>query len=230
MRWVGYLVLIATELAVYNQFSRLRGPSDAFYGYFIVMAVMTFIAIFFHEMGHAIAVWRSGGTVHSINVSFIRYNVAKRRLETAPRSKSSEVGGYVAYAFETRLGTPRKEIQIAAAGPAANVLTGIAALLLVLYLTPPIVERQDTEAVVHLADSDDMKSGVPMALPPQAEVDKILDQMKNREVSLSFEVLLTAFATLSFGLALANLVPFRGSDGAAIIRNWRKPKPKFGMR
>lgn len=229
MRWLGYLVLIVTELAVYDQFSQLGGPSGAAYGYFILLALLTFVAIFFHEMGHALAIWHGGGTVFSINVGFLRYNVAKRRFEPPRGLKSGEVGGYVAYAFEKRLGTPRKEIVIASAGPAANLLTGLVAMLLALAVVPSIVPAVE---VVATTTPDDMQAirSHPVGLPSDDAMKKNLERTRARESALYWSIMLNAFGVLSLGLAIANLMPFKGSDGAAILRNWRKPKPKFGMR
>lgn len=230
MKWLGYLVLVLTELAVYNQLSALGNPSGAIYGYLVLLLIMTFVAIFFHEMGHALTVWHVGGTVHSIVVSFVRYNVARKRLEPAPRSRSREVGGYVSYAFERRLGTPRKEMIIAAAGPVANLMTALAAFLLVLALNPAHTDRASAPLEIVMPLDNSAATRPPAVLPDDQDVRAAFEQVRQQENAEFWQTMLKAFATLSVGLALANLVPFQGSDGAAILRNWRKPKQHFGMR
>lgn len=228
MRWLAYLVLIIAQFAIFDHLSKLDGPFGA---NLFLMGLMTVVAIFFHEIGHAIAAWRTGATVHSIVVSFVRYDVARRRFDPAPASKAREVGGYVSYSFEERVGTMRKENYIAAAGPFANAFTAILALLMasaIVTATPPPLDSVEVMPTGP-ADLERMRAK-PVGLPSEAAIQKAMgnaDAQKRREF---WKTTLQAFAILSFGLALTNLVPFQGSDGETILRNLRNSRSRTRRR
>ena len=84
-------------------------------GYLLVVAV--------HECGHALAALLTGNRVHELRVGDtddVTVNAGAFRLRLGRLRGVGDLGGYVIY--DGRSATPRHNLAIALAGPAANVL------------------------------------------------------------------------------------------------------------
>ncbi|WP_448664545.1 site-2 protease family protein [Sphingomonas sp. CJ20] len=197
MKMLATALFLVCMIAVHGSLARhFHGDSGAVVRVLIVL-VLSFIVTLVHELGHAAAVLAVRGHVTSIVVLPFAYRVGSGKLELARRMKNREVGGYVAFRIDA-INARRKHAIVAAAGPAANVVLALA-LGVVIAALP--------------------ESGIPAShdgVLPSAEVLRAwaADTAWRR----ALEPLLAAMAALSAGVALTNLVPFRGSDGHAILR------------
>jgi Zn-dependent protease len=152
---------------------------------------------------HAAAAHALGGEVRSIVVLPFQLRFRPRRLTWAGRGGRGDVGGYVTYRLD-RIDARRKHALIAAAGPSANLALALLAILGVAmapHLFPVAVPLQ--------------RGGY---LPTD---DAVRAFVLNRSYGKLAELIGTAFAVLSAGVGIANIIPFEGSDGAHILRLWR---------
>lgn len=131
---------------------------------------LIFFVTLIHELGHAAAVVRVGGTLKAVMVFPLQFDLKARRLGFARLNHRGDVGGYVSYSID-RIDARRKHVIVAVAGPVANML-GATIGILVAQATP--FETLSAMAI--------------------------------------------GFVLLSLGAAFANLIPFAGSDGAAVWR------------
>ena len=193
---------------------------------FVAIAGLQFVIICIHEAGHAWAAWRSGAKVQAICVVPFVWEASRRSVRFAPELPARDIGGYVSYIFESG-GSTRKDMAIAAAGPLANlasaaVVAGMAALLSVAALSGKA--PADVPAPVVVAGTPPPAQGPAIRLPSQAELDTIFARERARRRSEALadwgEALSELFIALSVLLGLLNLVPHRGSDGAAILSGW----------
>jgi hypothetical protein len=197
---------------------------------FAAIAALQFVIVLIHEAGHAWAAWRCGARVWSICVVPFVWDTSRRALRFEPELPARDIGGYVGYTFEAG-GTTRKDMAIAAAGPLANlvsavIVAGLAALLSASAL--PSGEPSDPgPSPISAIDPDAPPPTTRPAirLPSEAEIDAMLeaDRARRRSAALADwgEALSELFIALSVILGLLNLVPHRGSDGAAILAGWR---------
>lgn len=174
MRLLATALFLLTGLAVVGVLAEHFRGDGGFIARIGISALLSFLVVLVHELGHAAAVVRLGGRVSRIVVVPFEYQVQRRRLGMSKTSRGHEVGGYVAYTLDTIMAR-RKHKLIAAAGPAANILLAI---------------------VAGIASGFAGTETLPGTLA-------------------------AALAVLSFGVALANLVPFKGSDGSVLFR--RRP-------
>lgn len=142
---------------------------DSLVRYALAVALM-FLVTLVHELGHAAAVVRVGGTIKSIMVFPLQWRVGRRRLGFAKLSGQGDVGGFVSYSLN-RINPRRKHMIVASAGPTANLAAAAVAVMVA-----------------------------------QADIFGAVSAM------------VVAFALLSLGTAVANLLPFAGSDGSIIAR------------
>jgi len=93
---------------------------------FVILGPMLVILV--HELGHAFTAQHLGMAVHAIAVGPFKVNFKPRRLGWSDQILGRDVGGSVVY-DETlgRFLSRRTHALIAAAGPAANLVTGAAA-------------------------------------------------------------------------------------------------------
>ncbi len=168
--------------------------------------VLNFVAILIHELGHAIAYWRIGGTVSVIAVLFLRYDVARRRFTRSRMAPGGDVGGYVAGRYPGNNPTVRQVLLVAGGGPAANLLTGAAAGIAAWLWTEPAIERFFPVAP---------DQGSTMAEVRLDQVDAYMNALWWYDLN---HTALALFAILSIGFALLNLLPYGGSDGQKIFQ------------
>jgi membrane-associated protease RseP (regulator of RpoE activity) len=191
------------------------------------LAVLNFVAILLHELGHAWGFRHVGGRVHKVVVLFLAYDVAKRRFARSRLSAGGDVGGYVAGSFRPEGPTIRDQIIVSGAGPAANLVTGALAALAAVLIGPAVPPwlgmgaSGPAEAVAPLPEGGLPPSPIAM-LPSEAEVTAVLAQFDAATRAFEWHqmgyAVLVLFATLSIGLALLNLLPYGGSDGQKIAR------------
>lgn len=174
MRALAILIFFFTAFGVMGVLSEhFRGDAGLVMR-FVVDALLCFVAVLVHELGHAAAAHRLGADIRAIVVLPFEFNTRQRRLRLRWRAGMGDLGGYVAYALD-RIDARRKHMMIAAAGPIANLLLALLA-------------------------------GTVAALIGGATLPGAL---------------LGALAFLSAGMGIANLVPFRGSDGHHILEGLR---------
>jgi len=140
----------------------------------VVDALLCFVAVLVHELGHAAAAYRLGADIRAIVVLPFAFNTKRRELRLRWRAGTGDLGGYVSYTLD-RIDARRKHMMIAAAGPIANLLLALLA-------------------------------GTGAALTGSEPLGGAL---------------LGALAFLSAGMGIANLVPFKGSDGHHILQGFR---------
>ena len=153
----------------------------------------------------------------------------KRKFAFMRYVPSGDIGGYVSYAFTRDFGTRRDEIAIAAAGPAANLLTA-ALLLLAIHAWPAgsVSAWSDGETVVVAAveGQPPVSERPTRILPSQEEIDALVREAKARKQQEDRSALIAALLNLLIVVSIVsgvlNLLPYKGSDGAIILDNWRR--------
>ena len=175
LRPLAWVVLAITSIAAQGalaQSSWRLGVGGAW----LAILLIGFVAVLIHELGHAVTANAVGGRVGRIVVFPIEFAVTSRKLRLVRHWGRGDLGGYVTYTLD-RIEARRRHAIVAIAGPAANIVTGVAA-------------------------GSSFAIAAPGILPPGAAVA-------------------TAFAILSVGMGLANLIPFDGSDGMRLLRYFR---------
>jgi Zn-dependent protease len=190
VRIVATILYVIINIAVIGALSELRlgGNYVARLG---MVLLLTFCATLVHELGHALAVRATGGQIKVIVVVPFRLQLKPRRFKLAPPTGAGDIGGYVRYTLD-RINARSKHGLIAAAGPAANILLALLAGLAALWLAAPPELRPETPGLPH---------------------GSVASWLLRRQLS----DLSGALATLSAGMALLNLIPFKGSDGDHIL-------------
>lgn len=201
MRWVAWIVTFVAYLATSTALNEI-GWAKAWLVRYGLAIILMFFVVLVHELGHAAAVLRVGGTIKSIMVFPLHFDVKARRLGFASLNTRGDVGGYVSYAID-RIATRRKYVIVAAAGPLANVAGAALAIL--------IAQQSHGLAAAQTHPSDG-------TLPSEAEFMLWLESARWAMWIGWCSALATGFALLSLGMAVANLLPFAGSDGTAILR------------
>ncbi len=174
MRVLAMLIFLVTAFGVVGVLADYFPGDAGLIPRLAIDAVLAFVAVLVHELGHAAAAWRLGADVRSIVVLPFELRLHPRKLRTKWKAGKGDLGGYVTYTLD-RIDARRKHLMISAAGPGANLL---------LALVGGLAARQ-------------------LGL-----------------TSLS-GTLFGALAMLSAGMGLANLVPFKGSDGQHILQGFR---------
>lgn len=220
MRMIARIVFIITNLAAVGAIAEALGRG---FGSVVLAMILTvplsILAISSHELGHAWMVRRLGGRLESLTVLGVDF-VGTWQPSSSRPSTGHEIGGHVTYAFDG--GETRHEhALIAVAGPAANFLLALAAALLAALIAFWAFEAVPPTIVT--TDFQPSAGGAELGLPSDAELQELVRQHRRRPTGLGaneFSVasrFLGALAVLSAGVGLANLVPFKGSDGAAIF-------------
>ena len=174
MRALAILIFLVTGFGAFGVLSDyFRGDAGLILR-LAVDALLAFVAVLVHELGHAAAAWRLGADIRAIVVLPFELRLRPRQLRTKWKAGENDLGGYVTYTLD-RIDARRKHLMIAAAGPGANLLLALVAGL---------------------------AAGQLGLMSPAG-------------------TLLGALAMLSGGMGLANLIPFKGSDGQHILQGFR---------
>jgi hypothetical protein len=214
MRHIATLLFLIVNFAVFAGLSEIRSPAGWLL-YIPLTFLLSFVVILVHELGHALAAHRHGRRIERLVALPFELRFRPWRLGIAEYAGGRDLGGEVVYAVdwpETR----REHALIAAAGPAANFLLALIAVLLATWIVANAApELNPLPALVPDAAG---VSVVPNALlPSDAEVVRVFGYRDRLTTATLVALLLKALALLSAGTGLANLIPYRGSDGDAIV-------------
>jgi hypothetical protein len=112
-----------------------------YFGLIFVAPLFSLLAIFVHELGHAIAAWSTGWKVIRIVVAGIAYE-PRRRKWTMPKrpATAGDIGGWVEASEPLRGATRASETIYILGGPVANFLVGILCLVVILAPLPQLVD------------------------------------------------------------------------------------------
>lgn len=221
MRVLAYLVVGLANIVAFAAVHQLGGVKSPII-IFLSLLPLNLVVTLVHELGHAWMAKRRGAQVERIAVLPFQYDAAARKFGFASRNPDSEIGGYILYAFEDFDEMRRDAALIAGAGPAVNLLLAIVILLLVLaWPAPPgpfaASGAAPVEVVVAIPDDRVAIRPMPQVPPDDTTRARVFAEHDAYRVSearyLVGRGLAIALALLSLGAALANLVPFRGSDG-----------------
>ena len=214
MRHVATLLFLLTTIAVYGLLGQLKWRDGPFL-YFFLTGALAFLVILVHELGHALAAKAYGRPILRFVVMPFELRFRPLRFRLAHRDRiDGDIGGFVQYGG--RVEARRECVLISFAGPAANFLLAGAALLLAGWLAM----RPDTSHLPSIAPvAGQSQSGAPGGmLPSDAEVARALAKGPFYFGHKPFGAILSeALAALSIGTGIANLIPFRGSDGDSIF-------------
>jgi hypothetical protein len=185
----------------------------------LIAIAATYFLILIHELGHAAAVISLKGRVLMFAVGPIAAQFGPFKLGFAPSLDRDrrEVGGFVLATFDGRE-TTRMELIVAAAGPVANLLFAAVLGLLLTVLAPATVPPARFPAIA-VQENAPVNAPVRVALPSDAEVVRVLrDERAERQYRHLWSPLIIALIILSLAAGVANLTPYRGSDGDEIRR------------
>jgi len=204
----------------------LRGYAHSVAAFLIISALIP-VAIAVHELGHAWAVRRLGGKVVSFTI--LGVELIKSAPPPDPRFSGREIGGHVGYVFEG--GETRHEAaRIAAAGPGANlVLALLAGLLAILIASSPPGQKAAPISTTTIVAGEPAQRPAAIDGPRLRSDEEVRQRLKENPLPGSrwgrnmLAMILAALGILSLGMGLANLIPFRGSDGAALLHALRSP-------
>ncbi|MDB5712024.1 MAG: hypothetical protein JWL96_4094 [Sphingomonas bacterium] len=216
LRIVALMLMLLTSIGVYGTLDALHARGGTLTSIVIVLT-LGFVAILFHELAHAAAAHLAGARVHAIIAFPFRLRFRPRRIELIKRGAHhrGDLGGYVSYSLD-RIDARRKHAIIAAAGPLANlVLAVLAGTMAPLFDS----SRAAAHAPVVAATVASRADGLPSDEEVRAWLAKRPDIHSGPP---TLPIILFAFAVLSGGLGLANLIPYGGSDGDHILNLWRR--------
>ncbi|OYY63921.1 MAG: hypothetical protein B7Y49_11565 [Sphingomonas sp. 28-62-11] len=204
MRWLAYFMSFAAYVAATIAISH-AGNFGAELTW-AVAAMLMFIVTLIHELGHAVAVSKLGGSLHKIVVFPFQFDVRRRRFGMVTGRHSGDIGGFVAYSLD-RIETSKRHIIIAGAGPAANIATAALVMLCWALVTQVPARTVDfTFPPSGSLDGNELSGSSIVPLQPEGHIA---------------ESWTTAFVILSISAGLCNLLPFAGSDGSQIARRLR---------
>ena len=225
LRVVAQMLLGLTSIGVYGTLGALHARGGVLTS-IVLVALLTFVAILAHELAHAAAAQLVGARVHAIVAFPFRLRLRPRRLDLIKRgTHRGDLGGYVSYTLD-RIDARRKHAIIAAAGPLAN----LALALLAGTMAPWFDHRAPVPGLVQVV----VPSGATSSPTASTGDDRpVLRAMATDAVTVTsirlpdlrpprWTIILIAFAILSGGLGLANLIPYGGSDGDHILNLWRR--------
>jgi hypothetical protein len=206
LRLVAKALLLLTSVAMYGALNALHTRGEVLTS-ILLAALLTFVAILCHELAHAAAAHFVGARIRAIVALPFRLRLHPLRLDLIGRGGRGDLGGYVSYTLD-RIDARRKHAIIAAAGPLANLVLALLAATMAPYLDHPAAAP-----VIHgLRGGEILDDTQLTALQAAIAADR----------RSPWPILLFAFALLSGGLGLANLIPYDGSDGDHILNLWRR--------
>lgn len=226
LRMVAQALLMLTSIGVYGTLAALRAPGGVLTSIALV-ALLTFAAIVAHELAHAAAAQMVGARVHAIVAFPVRLRFRPRRIELIKRGArhGGDLGGYVSYTLD-RIDARRRHAIIAAAGPLANLALAVLAGTMAPWFDHRAAARDAVQIVVP-------DGSAPRRAASPDDIRPVLQAMSADSATLTairlpdlrppvWTIILTAFAILSGGLGLANLIPYGRSDGDHILNLWRR--------
>ena len=189
-----------------------------------LVAILTFISVVVHELGHAWAAHSIGGRIEKIVAFPFELRPQPWRLGMAHSRGRGDLAGYVEYG-EPEGYTRRGHAFVAAAGPAADfALAGVA--IVVALVLAGIDWTSGAPIVIEAMPQGAAEAGWPsVALPSDEDLARSFAEVSRRQMAETAGLLATALAVISAGGGLVNLIPFDGSDGEgiseALFPSWR---------
>lgn len=199
MRELAILAYLIVNFAIWSALPSIH-LGGGFLARLVTVLLLMFVVTLVHELGHAAAVRWLGGQIKVIMVTPFHLQFKPRRLKLAMPAGRGDIGGYVSYTLD-RIDPRRGHAIIAAAGPAANLALAALAMLVVAMLAEPHVATVVSESSGMMHDA---------RFPSDASIQAWLFRRQ-------YSALAHALAVISGGLALFNLIPFKGSDGDHIL-------------
>jgi membrane-associated protease RseP (regulator of RpoE activity) len=184
----------------------------------LIFPVLILLAILVHEVGHALIARHLGCKLLKINVAFVTYDFNLKRFYPDDHAPIGDLGGFVSYDVDEWSMSSRKEFWIAAAGPLFNFALAILVIVLALYFTP--IRSGSLEEIRPIVGNPTLISQ-PLAVLPDISYADLPRKLGFFSKFPSHIQLLISLSVLSIGLGLANLVPFKGSDGKIMLLCWR---------
>lgn len=209
MRRLAMFFYLLMLLMAYAALLELDPPGGAL-TIWMLIALLSFLSVLVHEMGHAIAATLIGARVIVLVALPFELRFSPISIGLAPRRKHRDIGGYVLH--EPLPGqTSRQAISVSAWGPLANFALALAALLI------------GAGAAAWFGASGAQPAVGPDGglLPSDAELLSSLRHAPWLRAAEASRLIAAALALISTGMGVANLIPFRGSDGAEILRAWK---------
>lgn len=220
MRYLATLVFLIFSIMVYGLLTQLNWPLHTLL-YIPLTSVLAFIVVFVHEFGHALAARLYKRPLLAFVALPFEWRFRPLRMSFAdPSLRGSDIGGYVHYAVN-RPQTRREAALIAFAGPAANFLLAGFAILLASWLATragaPPLPRIIPDAVMAPGVHNSTAAPPWAMLPPDEVVARVAAMDKYLHSRSAAAIIAEALGALSIGAGIANLIPFKDSDGDHII-------------
>lgn len=219
--WVAGLVRILLSAMLVAGIHEYAPRSWGGFAVLLAFVVLSFIVTFFHELGHAVAVWRQRGTVLAISVCGLTYAPLERRLSFEPLPRGGDLGGFVRLRPPGGGWTRRQHAIVLAAGPLADAAIALLALAAASALSAPApapaLPPEARVAALMAHDQQDILATEPSSLPTAEVFDHIRASAPPTELA-PFASMLMVVAFIS---SIGNLLPYRGSDGAGLLALWR---------
>ena len=214
----GWIYLLANFVAI---LALAASPYFGILAAIIISSALTSLVILVHELGHAGAVWWLRGRVLILAVGPVAARFHPFSLGRAPALEQDdrEVGGFVVSTFDGAE-TTRKDIIVAVAGPLANL--AFAALIgFALVVVTPGKAPAAGPTLIAIEKFASSNAPYQVALPTDADVERALRAERAKKIKGLWAPLASALLLLSAAAGIANLIPFRGSDGDHIRRALR---------
>lgn len=184
----------------------------------IISSALTSLVILIHELGHAGAVWWLRGRVLILAVGPVAARFHPFSLGRTPSlaQDDREVGGFVVSTFDGAE-TTRKDIIVTVAGPLAN-LASAALIGFGLFVLTPNEAAPVGPPMIVAEKMVSLDAPYRVALPSDADIERALRAERAKKAAEVWTPLASALLLLSAAAGMANLIPFRGSDGDHIRR------------
>jgi hypothetical protein len=220
--WIRLVAYLVYGTALFAAFGLIQSVArgELLIAAIMLVTVLTFIVTLFHEAGHAAAVLWLRGRVLVFSVGPICLKFRPLRISATPALRDREVGGFVTYSFQG-WETMRKELAVAVAGPAANVVLALLAGLMTAAFIPERSPVQPQRIAVVADVERESETFIVAPLPSKEAMERAARDRKSKESRTFWIAILQAVMMLSIGTAIANMLPFRGSDGEVLRRYMR---------
>lgn len=197
-------------------------PAWGFFGVLLALLLLSFLVTLVHELGHALAARCQRGTILEISVFGLTWTPARRRLSWQVLPAGGDVAGFVHCLPPEEDWTRRQHAIVVAAGPLADAALALLALGAATWLAAPDpAMRAPVVSVVAYDDRTARETPVRSHLPSTEAHARIMESIRWERRLKPFEALPSMLMVVAFISALANLIPYRGSDAARLIELWR---------
>jgi len=213
--WIAGLVRILLSLMLFAGLYEYAPRSWGGLAVLIALVAMSFLVTFFHELGHAVAVWRQRGTVLAISVFGLTYAPLRRRLTFEPLPRGGDLGGFVRLRASEGGWTRRQHAIVLAAGPLADAAIALLALAAAVALSVPAASPERKAVVAY-----DLRD-TPVTQPSGLPTAEAFEHIRVNERTIDPAAFASMLMVVAFISSLGNLLPYRGSDGAGLLALWR---------